>query len=82
MTDRQIDAAIVSSVVGLTRHVMSNGKGLAIDEAYRKVYGSELYKLLANPRTRLFLCPNVELCALYDIESKSGVEELHRAIMP
>ena len=82
MTDRQIDAAIVSSVVGLTRHVMAEGKGIAIDEAYRKVYASELYKLLANPRTRLFLCPNVELYTLYDLESKSGVEELHRAIMP
>lgn len=82
MTDRQIDAAIVSSVVGLTRHVMAGEKGLAVDEAYRMVYGSELYKLLANPRTRLFLCPNVELCALYDLESKSGSDELHRAIAP
>ena len=79
MTEAQIDNAISTCVIGLTRHVM-DCEAKAIDEAYRDVYGSELYKLIANPSTRLFLSPNKELIRLYDTERTAGVAELYKAI--
>ena len=79
MTEAQIDNAIATCVIGLTRHVMDCG-AKPIDEAYRDVYGSELYKLIANPSTRLFLSPNKELIRLYDTERTAGVSELYKVI--
>ena len=75
MSEAKINAAIASSVIGLTRHVMDT-EHVADAVAYRAVYQSELYKLLGNAATRLFLVPNVELARLYDAERK-GVEELY-----
>ena len=76
MTDAMIQNAIASSVVGLTRHVMAKyGKPDA--EAYRMVYDSELFKLLSDANTRLFLSTNKELSAFLDAEMERGRSALY-----
>ena len=79
MTAEQIRNTIGSCVIGLTRHVMELD-GLPHDEAYCKVFRSELFKLVSDPDTRLFLEPNSELFRLYDIEIDKGVQALCDAI--
>ena len=76
MTDAMIQNAIASSVIGLTRHVMAkHGKPDA--EAYRMVYDSELFKLLSDANTRLFLSTNKELGDLLDAEIEHGRSALY-----
>lgn len=76
MTDALIQNAIASSVVGLTRHVMEKyDKPDA--EAYRTVYDSELFKLLSDANTRLFLSTNKELGDLLDAEIEHGRSALY-----
>ena len=79
MTAEQIRNTIGSCVIGLTRHVMERD-GLPHDEAYCKVFRSELFKLVSDPDTRLFLEPNSELFRLYDIEIDKSVQALYDAI--
>lgn len=80
MTESMVQNAISSSVVGLTRHVMRKF-GMPADEAYRLVYDSELFKLLSDPATRLFLETNEELCGYYDVERTVGKPALYAAIV-
>lgn len=80
MTDVMIKQAIASSIVGITRHVMSSF-GVSEDEAYRRVYGSTLHQLLVKPDTRLYLEPNEQLSALFDIEQQKGIAALTEAII-
>ena len=60
MSEALISQAIASSVVGITRHVM-RVHSLPEDEAYRRVYASTLYSLLANPeyREKLGIYPKI-----------------------
>jgi len=74
MSDAMIRNAIASSVVGLTKHVMA--VQVKPDyEAYRLVSESQTYALLADPRSRLYLMTNAELCRLYDSETKGRLAE-------
>lgn len=76
MTDTLIQNAISSSVVGLTRHVMEKfGKTDA--DAYRMVYDSELFKLLSDARTQLYLSTNKELGNFLDAEMERGRSALY-----
>ena len=79
MTQDRVRHAIASCVVGLTRHVMSR-YSLPHDLAYRKVFGSELFKLISDPDTRLCFEPNSELATYFDIESLKGIDSLYDAI--
>ena len=79
MTVEQIRNTIGSCVIGLTRHVMKRD-ALPHDEAYCKVFRSELFKLVSDSDTRLYLEPNVELSRLYDIEVDKGVQALYDTI--
>ena len=79
MTQDRVRHAIASCVVGLTRHVMSRDS-ISQDLAYRKVFGSELFKLVSDPDTRLCFEPNSELATYYDIETSKGVDSLYDAI--
>ena len=79
MTQDRVRHAIASCVVGLTRHVMLRDS-IPQDAAYRKVFGSELFKLVSDPDTRLCFEPNSELAAYYDIETAKGVDSLYDAI--
>ena len=79
MTVEQIRNTIGSCVIGLTRHVMKRD-ALPHDEAYCKVFRSELFKLVSDSDTRLYLEPNVELSRLYDIEVDKDVQALYDTI--
>ncbi|MBR1586989.1 MAG: hypothetical protein IJ658_01570 [Kiritimatiellae bacterium] len=81
MTDEKIQTAIASSAVGLTRHIMARN-GVLQDEAYRRLCATEIFRLLSNPDTRLFLEPNENLCEYLDVELVNGVDALYAAIMP
>ena len=80
MTDAMVQNAIANSVVGLTRHVMRTC-GKPDDEAYRMVYDSELFKLLSEPKTNLYLQTNAELCRFFDVEKNFGVNALRSALV-
>jgi len=69
VTDAMVQNAISSSVVGLTRHVMRKFDK-PVSEAYRMVYDSELFKLLSNPATRLFLQTNEELSDIMTLSDR------------
>ena len=63
MTAVQIQNAIDHSVVWLTRNLAAV-ESRREDIAFREVYKSELFKLLSDERTRLFLEPNTRLFEL------------------
>jgi len=79
MTDERIRNTIGECAIGLTRHIMSRD-AVSHDVAYCKLLGSELFKLIGDPDTRLYLEPNSELVRLYDIERQSGPDALYSAI--
>ena len=79
MTQERIKNAIASCVVGLTRHVMARDS-IPHDAAYRKVFASELFKLLSDSDSRLCFEPNSELARYLDIENTQGIYALYLAI--
>lgn len=79
MTEERIRNTMAECAVGLTRHVMEIDK-ISHDEAYCKVLASELFELVNNSDTRLYLEPNAELSRLYDIEMAGGIDALYAAI--
>ena len=79
MTAERIRNTIGSCVIGLTRHVMTRD-GLSHDEAYCKVYRSELFKLISDVDTRLYLEPNDRLSILLDAEDREGVDALYETL--
>lgn len=81
MTADKANTVVGLCVVDLTKHIMER-EGLKLDAAYRKLYSTELYKLLANPETRLFLEDEDYLRKAYDTELSSGVEALYAFIKP
>ena len=66
-------------VVALTRHLM-NKYLLAEDEAYAKLIDTELYSLLMDPETNLFLETNQYLCNACDMELEHGIGVLYEYI--
>lgn len=79
MSEDRIRNTIGECAIGLTRHVMIR-EAVSHDEAYRRVLASEIFKLIGDSDTRLFLEPNTELVRLYEIEKSSGVDALYAAI--
>lgn len=66
-------------VVSLTRHIMEK---LALDceEAYKRLLVSDLYELLQDSETRLFLETNEYLNRAYDKEFEGGKDALYQYI--
>lgn len=81
MTADKANTVVGLCVVDLTKHVMER-EGLQMDAAYRKLYSTQLYRLLANPETRLFLEDEDFLRKAYDTETSAGVEALYAFIKP
>lgn len=81
MTADKANTVVGLCVVGLTKHIMEH-EGVKLGVAYRKLYSTELYKLLANPETRLSLEDEDYLRNAYDTEMSSGVETLYSFIKP
>ena len=76
MTESRARTAIANSVVGLTRYLVRQCH-ISKDRAYMKLYRTELFGLLSNIKTGLFLEPNERLIDLLKVESRKGVSELY-----
>lgn len=81
MTDGKANTVVGHCVIDLTKHIMTKD-GLSIDTAYRKLFATELYKLLNDYDTRLFLEDGEYLKQAYDTETSAGVEALYEFIRP
>ena len=76
MNESRINVTTGMSVVALTRHIMKN-ENLGYEDAYKKLLATELYKLLNDKETRLFLERNEYLCTAYDKEMELGIDAMY-----
>lgn len=79
MSEGKIETAKGMCVIALTRHIMER-QNLGYEDAYRKLLTMELYKLLQDSETRLFLETNEYLNGAYDNESEGGKDALYKYI--
>ena len=79
MPESRIETAKGLCVVALTRYIM-NTYDLAQDAAYEKLLNTELYILLMDTGTRLFLETNEYLCRCCEIELTEGIDALYQFI--
>ncbi len=79
MNESRVEITTGMCVVALTKHLMKKQK-IGLEDAYRKLLGMELYKLLTDPETRLFFETNEYLCTACDKELDEGEEILYEYI--
>lgn len=79
MSESKVETTIGMCVVALTKHIMNSQK-LDYESAYKNLLVSELFKLLQDKETRLFLETNEFLCKAYDKEYESGEDALYEFI--
>lgn len=76
MTNSRARTAIANSAVGLTRYLVRRHH-ISKDRAYMKLYQTELFGLLSNIKTGLFLEPNERLIDLLKAEERFGTVGLY-----
>lgn len=76
MTNSRARTAIANSAVGLTRYLVRRHH-ISKDRAYMRLYRTELFGLLSNVKTGLFLEPNERLIDLLKVEERSGADGLY-----
>ena len=81
MTAEKARVATGNKVVDLTRYIMARD-GMSQDLAYAKLYRMELFKLLSDPETRLFLEDDAYLQKACEVELASGTDALYDFIQP
>ena len=81
MTPEKARVAIGNKVVELTRYIMSQD-GVSQDVAYAKLFRMELFKLLSDPGTRLFLEEDDYLRQACETELTKGADSLYEFIKP
>lgn len=79
MSEGKIETTTGMCVVALTRHIMEI-QNVDYEVAYKKLLATELFKLLQDSETRLFLEPNTFLCEAYDKEVNFGKDALYSYI--
>lgn len=79
MSESKIETTIGMSVVALTKHIMQK-ENLDYVVAYKKLLTTELYKLLLDVETQLFLETDEYLCEAYDKEAELGKDALYEYI--
>ena len=79
MRGGRIETTIGMCVVALTKHIMQK-ETLGYEAAYKKLLSTELYKLLQDTETRLFLETNDYLMKAYDKEIEVGKDALYQYI--
>lgn len=79
MSEGRIETTTGLCVVALTKHIMEKQK-MNHEEAYKKLLTTELYKLLQDAETRLFLETNEYLCEALDKELDDGEDALYEYI--
>ena len=79
MSGSKIETTIGLCVVALTRHIMEVHQ-LSYENAYRHLLKTELFSLLQDEETRLYLETNSFLCTAYDKETVGGKDALYAYI--
>ncbi|MDE5697309.1 MAG: hypothetical protein K2K74_10145 [Lachnospiraceae bacterium] len=79
MSENKIETTKGMCVVSLTKHIMEK-RELGYEDAYKKLLTTELYQLLQDSETRLFLETNEYLNEAYDRESEGGKDALYQYI--
>lgn len=79
MSENKIETTKGMCVVSLTKHIMEKWE-LGYEDAYKKLLTTELYQLLQDSETRLFLETNEYLNEAYDRESEGGKDALYQYI--
>lgn len=79
MSESKVETTIGMCVVALTKHIMNSQK-LDYESAYKNLLVSELFKLLQDTETRLFLETNEFLCEAYDKEYEFGNDAVYKFI--
>lgn len=79
MPESRIETVKGLCVVALTRHIMETCN-LSQESAFEKLLNMELYSLLLDTETRLFLETNDYLCRCCDVELGEGIEALYQFI--
>lgn len=79
MNEGKIKTVIGLCVVALTKHIMKKFN-FTYEAAYKKLLTTELYKLLLDSETRLFLETNEYLCEACNKELEGGQDSLYEYI--
>lgn len=79
MNESKIETTTGMCVIALTKHIMKK-KQLDYEAAYKVLLTTELYKLLQDSETRLFLETNEYLIEAYDNEINYGKDALYEYI--
>ena len=79
MNESRIETTTGMCVVALTKYLMKK-QNADYEKAYRKLLSMELYNLLLDMETRLFLETNEYLCEACDRELDRGVDALYEFI--
>lgn len=79
MTESKIETMKGICVVDITKYIM-NKLGYAMDKAYSEFMNMELYKLLMDTDSGMYLEPNEFLYECFDIEKSSGTDSLYEYI--
>ena len=79
MSSGKIETVQGMCVVTLTKYLM-NKYGLSQDKAYAMLLQTELYSLLMDSETGLYLETNSYLCEACDKETDIGIEALYNYI--
>lgn len=79
MSESKIETTKGMCVVALTKHIMEK-QNLEYEAAYKKLLTTELYKLLQDSETRLFLETNAYLIEACDKELEDGKDVLYEYI--
>lgn len=79
MKESKIETTIGLCVVALSKFLMKK-YGVSEEEAYQRLMEMELYELLLDADTRLYLEPNEFLIRCCETECDKGKEALYRFI--
>ncbi|MGN0243332.1 MAG: hypothetical protein ACI4CT_04630 [Lachnospiraceae bacterium] len=79
MSASKIEITTGMCVVALTKYIMCK-YNLDYETSYKKLLTSELYQLLQDAETRLFLETNEYLYEAYDKETELGTDALYEFI--
>lgn len=79
MSEGKIEVSTGMCVVALTRYIMKK-RQVGYEDAYKILLATELYKLLQDAETRLFLETNEYLAEAYDCEADLGIDALYEYV--
>jgi len=79
MTTSQIETTMSLCIIAVTKHIMKM-KNIGHEEAYKFLLGLEIYTLLNDADSRMFLETNEYLCEACRIEIEEGIDAFYEYI--